>query len=63
LEKVHFLGNAAGAGAKMAIMNNKEFDKIVASATNVEYIELAGDTAFSDHFMMAMLLTPGCEDE
>ena len=63
LEKVHFLGNAAGAGAKMAIMNNKEFDKIIASAADVEYIELAGDTAFSDHFMMAMLLSPGCEDE
>ncbi len=63
LDKVHFLGNAAGAGAKMALMNRGEFDKIVSSAINVEYIELAGDTSFSDHFMMAMLLAPGCEDD
>jgi uncharacterized 2Fe-2S/4Fe-4S cluster protein (DUF4445 family) len=63
LEKVHFLGNAAGAGAKMALMNKAEFDKIIKSAANVEYVELAGDTAFSDHFMMAMMLSPGCEDE
>jgi uncharacterized 2Fe-2S/4Fe-4S cluster protein (DUF4445 family) len=63
LERIHFLGNAAGAGAKMAIMNIAEFDKIVTSATNVEYIELAGDTTFSDHFMMAMMLAPGCEED
>jgi len=29
----------------------------------VEYVELAGDEIFRDHFAMAMMLTPGCEDE
>lgn len=63
IEKLIFLGNAAGAGAKMALISQMEFHKIVAAAKRVGYVELAGDLTFSEHFMMAMTLAPGCEDE
>lgn len=62
LDKLIFLGNAAGAGAKMALISQQEFHKIVAAAKRVGYVELAGDLTFSEHFMMAMTLAPGCED-
>lgn len=63
LDKLVFLGNAAGTGAKMALISQKEFTKICAAARRVGYVELAGDPAFSNHFMLAMTLAPGCEDD
>ena len=63
LEKLIFLGNAAGAGAKMALISRDEYTAICATARRVEYVELAGDPVFRDQFSMAMLLAPGCEDE
>jgi len=62
-EKLTFLGNAAGAGAKMALISRHEFATIQEAAHGVEYVELAGDAAFRDNFAMAMLLAPGCEDD
>ena len=63
LEKLTFLGNAAGVGAKMALISRQEYAAICQAARQVGYIELAGDPAFSEHFMSAMTLAPGCEDE
>jgi uncharacterized 2Fe-2S/4Fe-4S cluster protein (DUF4445 family) len=63
LEKLTFLGNAAGIGAKMALISQHEFTAISQAARAVGYVELAGDPAFSNHFMMAMTLAPGCEDD
>ncbi|HEX2951718.1 MAG TPA: ASKHA domain-containing protein [Armatimonadota bacterium] len=62
LEKLTFLGNAAGTGAKMALISQQEYTAICAAAHRVGYIELAGDLTFSNYFMMAMTLAPGCED-
>lgn len=62
LEKLTFLGNAAGAGAKIALISQHEYAAICAAARRVDYAELAGDLAFADHFMLAMTLAPGCED-
>jgi uncharacterized 2Fe-2S/4Fe-4S cluster protein (DUF4445 family) len=62
-EKLTFLGNAAGAGAKMAVISTVEFAAITEAAHGVEYVELAGDEVFRDNFSMAMLLAPGCEDD
>jgi len=59
--KLHFIGNAAGTGAKMALLSIEEREKIISAAKNVEYIELAGDMDFSDHFMMSMMLSVNCE--
>jgi uncharacterized 2Fe-2S/4Fe-4S cluster protein (DUF4445 family) len=63
VEKLIFLGNAAGAGAKMALISRDEFAAITHAADGVEYVELAGDETFRDNFAMAMLLAPGCEDD
>lgn len=63
LGKLVFLGNAAGSGAKMALISQREFETICVTAQQVGYIELAGDLTFSDNFMMAMTLAPGCQDE
>ena len=63
LEKLIFLGNAAGIGAKMALISHDEYTTICATARRVQYVELAGDAIFRDNFSMAMMLAPGCEDE
>ncbi len=60
IEKLHFLGNAAGAGAKMALLSTTEYDKIITAAAKVGYIELAGDPTFSEHFMYSMELDVDC---
>ena len=63
VHKLVFLGNAAGAGAKMALISQQEYHDICATARRVEYVELAGDESFRDNFAMAMMLAPGCEEE
>ena len=63
MSKLVFLGNGAGAGAKMALISRHEYGAICATARRVEYVELAGDEQFRDNFAMAMMLAPGCEDE
>ena len=63
LDKLVFLGNGAGIGAKMALISQDEYAAVCLAARKVEYVELAGDEIFRDHFAMAMMLTPGCEDE
>ncbi len=62
VEKLTFLGNAAGAGAKMAVLSEEEYELLCAAARRVEYVELAGDEGFRDNFALAMMLTAGCED-
>jgi uncharacterized 2Fe-2S/4Fe-4S cluster protein (DUF4445 family) len=61
-EKLHFLGNAAGTGAKMALLSRTEYSTMVEAARQVEYVELAGDRNFADHFMCAMTLAPHCDE-
>ncbi|MDH4182731.1 MAG: ASKHA domain-containing protein, partial [Nitrospinota bacterium] len=54
LNKVVFLGNAAGDGARIALLNvdkRAEADRI---ARNVEYVELALEEDFNDRFGEAM---------
>jgi uncharacterized 2Fe-2S/4Fe-4S cluster protein (DUF4445 family) len=54
LGKVEFLGNAAGDGARIALLNvdkRKEADEI---ARKVEYVELALEDDFNDRFGEAM---------
>jgi uncharacterized 2Fe-2S/4Fe-4S cluster protein (DUF4445 family) len=54
LEKVEFIGNAAGDGARIALVNvdkRKEADRL---ALKVEYVELALEEDFNDRFGEAM---------
>ncbi len=60
IEKLTFLGNAAGTGAKMALLSTVEYDNIIKAAAKVGYVELAGDQSFSEHFMYSMELDVDC---
>jgi len=54
LKKVHYVGNAAGDGARIALLNvdkRKEANEI---ARKVEYVELALEEDFNDRFGEAM---------
>ena len=54
-DHVFYIGNAAGAGARMALLSRKckhTADRISRSA---EYLELAGRADFQDEFMSAMM--------
>lgn len=49
--KVTPIGNAAGEGAKLAILNEKEFHRSHELATQVEFLELANRPEFQDTFV------------
>jgi uncharacterized 2Fe-2S/4Fe-4S cluster protein (DUF4445 family) len=61
VDKLVFLGNAAGIGAKMALLSREEYQTVCGNARAVGYVELAGDEIFRDNFAMAMMLAPGCD--
>jgi uncharacterized 2Fe-2S/4Fe-4S cluster protein (DUF4445 family) len=54
LDKVKFIGNAAAAGAKMALMSKEAREEGIRIARFAEYIELATDPNFQNEFMDAM---------
>lgn len=54
LEKVKFIGNAAAAGAKMALMSKEAREEAIRISTFAEYVELATDPNFQNEFMDAM---------
>ncbi len=45
------IGNAAGAGAKLAALNRHEFDRAKSIAKKAEYLELASDKNFQEYFL------------
>jgi len=54
-ERIRYIGNAAGAGARMALLSNKckkDADRI---SEKVEYLELAGRPDFQMEFTSAMM--------
>ena len=56
LSKVHSVGNAAGEGAKLALISldaRRDADRI---AENVEYVELTTDPGFQDRLAVALML-------
>jgi uncharacterized 2Fe-2S/4Fe-4S cluster protein (DUF4445 family) len=54
LDRVHSAGNAAGTGARIALLNQKARDEIEAVVKRVEKIETAVEPKFQDHFVQAM---------
>ena len=56
LEKVKAVGNAAGYGAKMALLNRGYRREIEETVTKIEKIETALESKFQDHFVNAMAL-------
>jgi len=54
LSKVGSAGNAAGTGARIALLNQKARDEIERVITRVEKIETAVEPRFQEHFVAAM---------
>lgn len=57
LERFEQVGNAAGAGARMALLSRKARERAVEIARVAEYIELTNDPRFVEQFMMSMFLS------
>lgn len=56
LEKFHQVGNAAGLGARMALLSNRKRQQAREIASRVEYVELATNSMFMQTFMQATYL-------
>jgi uncharacterized 2Fe-2S/4Fe-4S cluster protein (DUF4445 family) len=54
LDKVYAVGNAAGDGSRMALLNRGKRREADERARWVEFVEIATDPAFEKEFMMAM---------
>jgi uncharacterized 2Fe-2S/4Fe-4S cluster protein (DUF4445 family) len=54
LDKVYAVGNAAGDGARIALLNVEKRDEIDSVAQSVERFELPADPEFQNQFMLAM---------
>jgi uncharacterized 2Fe-2S/4Fe-4S cluster protein (DUF4445 family) len=55
-ERIRFVGNAAGSGARMALKSTNRRDLAERLSKKVEYIELATQDDFQREFAMAMFL-------
>ena len=53
-EKVKAVGNSAGAGALMVLLDETALSEAESVAKTVQYLELAGSRLFSEHFMKSM---------
>jgi uncharacterized 2Fe-2S/4Fe-4S cluster protein (DUF4445 family) len=62
LEKIISVGNAAGDGARAALLNRGKREEANWVARNVEYIELTVEKDFQDQFMEAMYI-PHMKDD
>ncbi|WP_292116279.1 ASKHA domain-containing protein [Mesorhizobium sp.] len=56
LDKVSAVGNAAGAGARMALLNRGYRREIEETVSRIEKIETALEPKFQEHFVFAMAL-------
>ncbi len=50
-ERIEFVGNAAGIGAQMALIDIYERGRIAELRRGIEFLELATDTAFHEVFV------------
>jgi len=62
LSRIRSIGNAAGSGAKLALLSRAMRAEAAEIARKVEYVELSNDSAFYDRFTGAMALAPMGED-
>jgi len=51
LDKIHFVGNAAGTGARMCLVSRQAKNIVEAISKQVHYIELAADENFQNTFL------------
>jgi uncharacterized 2Fe-2S/4Fe-4S cluster protein (DUF4445 family) len=55
-ERIEFIGNAAGSGARMSLKSTRIRDLADKLSREVEYAELAAEKSFQNEFAMAMFL-------
>jgi len=55
VERIHFIGNAAAAGAQMALLSRQCRDKAGRLASKIEYVEIAHEPGFQDVYADSML--------
>ncbi|MDH7481206.1 MAG: ASKHA domain-containing protein [Armatimonadota bacterium] len=58
LSKVHSVGNAAGEGAKLALLSTDERSEADRIAQSIEYVELTTDSSFQEKFAEALMFGP-----
>jgi uncharacterized 2Fe-2S/4Fe-4S cluster protein (DUF4445 family) len=58
LKRIRAVGNAAGEGAKIALLSYREREAAEAMPSRVEYLELSGRVDFNDLFMKALGFPP-----
>jgi uncharacterized 2Fe-2S/4Fe-4S cluster protein (DUF4445 family) len=56
VDRIKFIGNAAGSGARMALKSVRIRDLAERLSKKVEYVELAAEKDFQTEFAMAMFL-------
>jgi len=56
LERIDGIGNAAGTGAKMILLDRRARSEALRVARRIEYVELAAEPTFEDIFFGAMYL-------
>ena len=56
LDKVTAVGNAAGDGARIALLNRKRRSEAAELARQVDYVSIAVEPGFQDEFVAAMAL-------
>jgi uncharacterized 2Fe-2S/4Fe-4S cluster protein (DUF4445 family) len=56
LERVQFVGNAAGSGARMALLSKEVRENSDLIAQRIDYVELAADPSFQREFSEALQL-------
>lgn len=58
LERVRLVGNAAGVGARLALLDEEVRHRACRLAERAEYIDLAADPAYQETFLRALNLAP-----
>ena len=56
--RIKMIGNAAGAGAKLALLSAAEYRRAEQAARKVEFVELGSDPDFTSVFAESMLFPP-----
>ena len=55
------IGNAAGEGARIAVLNEAEYDRSASLHERVEFLELAADPDFNDTYVDELLFVDESE--
>lgn len=58
-ERIRLVGNAAGVGARLAVLDLEVRRRATSFAAGAEYVDLATDAAYQDTFLRALDLAPG----